>query len=60
MEKTLKGKALVSGIAEGIAVVSNQPISFWGGLDPLTGDIIDRKYLFSLPGKVPVPAVQFL
>lgn len=55
MEQVLKGKALVSGIAEGIAVVSSQPISFWGGVDPLTGDIIDRRhdrYGMNITGKI--------
>ena len=55
MEQVLKGKALVPGIAEGIAVVSNQPISFWGGVDPLTGDIIDRRherYGINITGKI--------
>ena len=55
MEQVLKGKALVSGTAEGIAVVSSQPISFWGGVDPLTGDIIDRRhdrYGMNITGKI--------
>ena len=55
MEQVLKGKALVPGFAEGIAVVSSQPISFWGGVDPLTGDIIDRRherYGINITGKI--------
>jgi len=55
VEQVLRGKALVPGIAEGIAVVSNQPISFWGGVDPLTGDIIDRRherYGINITGKI--------
>ena len=44
MEKTLIGKAIVSGSAAGTAVVSKQPISFWGGVSPHTGEIIDRRH----------------
>jgi predicted aconitase with swiveling domain len=44
MEKRLKGRALVAGQAAGLAVVSSQPISFWGGVSPRTGDIIDQRH----------------
>jgi predicted aconitase with swiveling domain len=44
VESKLIGQPLVSGSAEGIAVVSKQPISFWGGVDPQTGEIIDRRH----------------
>ena len=44
MEKRLNGRAIVPGNAEGSAVVSHQPISFWGGISPLTGEIIDRRH----------------
>lgn len=44
MEKKLIGKPLVSGSAEGVAIVSRQPISFWGGVDPQTGEVIDRRH----------------
>jgi predicted aconitase with swiveling domain len=44
VEKKLIGKPIVSGSAEGIAVVSEQPISFWGGVSPYTGEIIDRRH----------------
>ncbi len=44
MEITLIGKPVVAGSAEGIAIVSNQPISFWGGVSPRTGEIIDRHH----------------
>jgi len=40
----LKGRALVPGSAEGIALVAGQPLSFWGGLDAATGEIIDRRH----------------
>jgi len=44
MERTLIGKPLVAGSAEGRAVVSTQPLSFWGGLSPRTGEVIDRRH----------------
>ena len=47
MEKILKGKPIVAGSAEGVALVSKEPISFWGGLCPRTGEIIDRRHELS-------------
>ena len=44
MEKTLIGKPVVAGSAEGTAIVSEQPISFWGGVNPHTGEITDRRH----------------
>ena len=44
MEKVLTGRPVVSGSAKGVAVVSTQPLSFWGGLNPQTGEIIDRRH----------------
>jgi len=44
VESVLNGRSVVPGSAEGVAVVSTQPISFWGGLDPQTGTIIDRRH----------------
>ncbi len=43
----LKGKPFVSGSARGIALVSNEPLSFWGGFDWQTGEIIDRRHPLS-------------
>ena len=37
----LRGKAVKHGRAEGIALVSKQPISFLGGVDPSTGKIVE-------------------
>ena len=42
MERVLTGRALVSGFAKGEALVSKEALSFWGGLCPRTGEIIDR------------------
>jgi len=38
------GDLVVAGSAEGVAIVSEQPISFWGGFNPQTGEIIDRRH----------------
>jgi predicted aconitase with swiveling domain len=35
------GRTLVAGHAIGIALVLDDPLSFWGGLDPATGRLID-------------------
>ncbi len=42
MSMVLKGRGLVGGKAEGEALVSSQPISFIGGVDPNTGIIIEK------------------
>ena len=43
MEKiTLKGKKVVGGKAAGTAIVSHEPISFIGGVDPNTGYVIEK------------------
>lgn len=44
MERVLKGKVVIAGEARGEAVVTSEPISFWGGVDPRTGEIIDRRH----------------
>lgn len=36
-----EGYALVPGSAEGRVLFSDMPISFWGGIDPETGTVID-------------------
>jgi len=57
MEKMLilKGKGVIPGLGEGRALVSSQPISFWGDLEPETGMIISRRHeLFgkNITGKI--------
>jgi predicted aconitase with swiveling domain len=47
VEKILTGKPIVAGSAEGAALVSKEPISFWGGVCPRTGEIIDRRHELS-------------
>jgi hypothetical protein len=36
-----EGRSLVSGEARGPALVLDEPLSFWGGVDPETGRVID-------------------
>ncbi len=51
----LMGRSLVAGSAKGIALVSKEPLSFWGGIDTRTGEIIDRRHELSganIAGKV--------
>ena len=55
MERTLIGRAIVAGSAAGTALVSKEPLSFWGGVCPRTGEIIDRRHELSgasVTGKV--------
>ena len=55
MERTLIGKPIVPGPAEGTALVSKEPLSFWGGVCPRTGEVIDRRHELSgssVTGKV--------
>lgn len=44
MGVVVQGRPLVPGCAQGIALISEQPISFWGGVDPKTGKIIDQRH----------------
>ena len=44
MERLLTGRPVVPGSAEGAALISREPLSFWGGLCPHTGEIIDRRH----------------
>lgn len=41
---TADGRALIDGVAAGTALVLDEPLSFWGGLDQHTGTIIDRRH----------------
>ena len=38
----LKGRAIFEGRAEGHALVSSSPMSFYGGVNPDTGEIVER------------------
>ena len=45
MEKLMaQAHVLVGGEAEGEALVLPEPLSFWGGLDPQSGAIIDQRH----------------
>ena len=51
----LKGRIIYRGKAEGEALVTSQPISFYGGVDPNTGVIIEKGHELqgqSVKGKV--------
>lgn len=39
-----QAKVLVKGYANGAALVLTEPLSLWGGLNPDTGEIIDRRH----------------
>ena len=44
---TLHGRTVVPGYAEGEALVSPEPISGWGGIDPTTGRIIEPRHVLN-------------
>ena len=55
MELISQGKALVMGSAQGELLSSEVGLSFWGGVDPLTGIVIDQHHPLrnqSLAGQV--------
>ena len=45
----LKGRIISKGKGEGEALTTSQPISFYGGVDPTTGEIIEKGH--ELQGK---------
>jgi len=47
MERVMHAKVIVAGDASGRALVSSEPLSFWGGYDFRTGEIIDRRHPLS-------------
>ena len=47
MGRLIVGHPLVPGEAAGRALVSREPLSFWGGFDHRTGEIIDRRHPLS-------------
>ncbi|HVE55135.1 MAG TPA: DUF126 domain-containing protein [Ramlibacter sp.] len=51
----LHGRKVVPGVAEGEALVTREPISGWGGVDPRTGTIVETRHELrgqSFAGKV--------
>lgn len=47
MERLIAATAIVAGEATGTAITASEPLSFWGGLNPDTGEIIDRRHPLS-------------
>jgi predicted aconitase with swiveling domain len=47
MGRVIKGKVIIPGQAGGLALVSDEPLSFWGGYDWQTGEITDRRHPLS-------------
>jgi predicted aconitase with swiveling domain len=43
----IRGRVIIPGEARGVALVSREPLSFWGGYDWQTGEIIDRRHALS-------------
>jgi predicted aconitase with swiveling domain len=44
MPATLSGRVLAPGIASAEAIVLDQPLSLWGGLDAATGVVIEPRH----------------
>jgi predicted aconitase with swiveling domain len=44
LDLQFQAKVLVAGTAVGQALVLAEPLSLWGGLNPETGEIIDRRH----------------
>ena len=44
---TISGKPIIAGPAKGVALVSSEPLSFWGGYDWKSGEITDRRHPLS-------------
>ena len=47
MGRVIQGQPVLGGPAEGEALVSAEPLSFWGGYDYHTGEITDRRHPLS-------------
>jgi len=44
MGVVIKGRPLIPGEASGKLLVSDEPLSFWGGYDYQTGNVIDQRH----------------
>jgi predicted aconitase with swiveling domain len=40
----MEATTLVEGVGTGAALVLEHPLSFWGGLDPATGEIVEASH----------------
>ena len=47
MAVVMHGDSIVAGSARAPCLVSSEPLSFWGGYDQATGEIIDRRHPLS-------------
>jgi predicted aconitase with swiveling domain len=45
--ESVTGTIIIPGEAEGVLLASAEPLSFWGGYDQHTGEIIDRRHPLS-------------
>jgi predicted aconitase with swiveling domain len=55
MKITLRGRKVIGGLAEGEAVVTKEPVSFLGGVNPDKGVVVERGHELdgqSITGKV--------
>ena len=43
----MQAEVVIAGAAKGEALVSSEPLSFWGGYDANTGEIVDRRHPLS-------------
>ena len=61
MEKLkIRGRPFIQGSANGLALVSREPLSFWGGYDWKSGEIIDRRHpLSGMIAKGKILAIPF-
>jgi len=62
MSEVFQGRSICKGLAEGEALMTNQGISFWGGVDPESGTVTEvghELYGKKLTGKILVlPALK--
>ncbi len=58
MGQVIHGEVVVAGAGAGLVLAADQPLSFWGGYDQITGEIIDRRH--PLSGRIATGAVLAL
>jgi predicted aconitase with swiveling domain len=44
VESSTSAQFIVPGSVQGVLLLSQQPLSLWGGIDPKTGQIIDQRH----------------
>ncbi|MDR2089955.1 MAG: DUF126 domain-containing protein [Clostridiales Family XIII bacterium] len=53
--KIIRGRGVIGGVAKGEALVTSEPFGFFGGVNPATGIVIDKRHALygqSMKGKV--------